>query len=264
MVVLVLAAVLLTMLAMNGVIFYILRTAVRMTEHQIREHFVRSLNVYEGEIEEKQRQSRELDERLGDLKQEAADMEGIVDVLKNSPFYHPQKREGEKLVPLARYVDKDFFDDYRKAKDLMKELDKEEILKSVQSRLHYNGSLRRYHTIEKLLETLNFNTVYQLETLSSEEQLMILDETLAKEEQEIFLEYVRMLEDPFRFEILSFMDWLRFQKSQEDPVLYVYTGEKDEKLENVGEQVQVCYDQTICEGMRLVYQNQVYDYSICR
>ena len=39
MIILVLAAVLIVMLAMNGVIFYILRTAVHATEHQVRDHF---------------------------------------------------------------------------------------------------------------------------------------------------------------------------------------------------------------------------------
>lgn len=76
MVILVLAAVLLVMLAMNGVIFYILRTAVRTTEHQVREHFTRQMSVFDSTVEEKQIRSRELDEQLADMRKEAEDMPG--------------------------------------------------------------------------------------------------------------------------------------------------------------------------------------------
>lgn len=46
--------------------------------------------------------------------------------------------------------------------------------------------------------------------------------------------------------------------------MYVYTGEKQDNLDHMASDVKTCYDENICEGVRLVYQNQVYDYSICR
>lgn len=264
MVILVLALVLLTMLAMNAVIFFILRTAVRTTEHQVREHFVRQLAVYDGEVEIKQKESQALDDELSLMKKEAADMKEIIDVLKSSPFYKPHKSEGEKLVPLAHYVDKKFFDSYRTAKDLMKVLDKRAIIERVQSHISYSGDLKRYRLVSSLLETLTFETVYELETVPSKEQLKVLDEVLSGEQHGLFLEYVKELSDPLSFRSSAFLDWLRTQQSQEDPNLYVYTGEKKEQLAGMGEQVKFCYDSNICEGLRLVYQNQVYDYSICR
>ena len=264
MVILVLAAVLLVMLAMNGLIFYILRTAVRTTEHQVREHFSREMTVFESTVEEKQRRSRELDTQLSDMKKEADDMKEIIDVLKSSPFYRPHKSEGEKLVPLAHYVDSRFFENYRTAKDLMAVLDKKAIVERVQSRVSYQGDKERYDTLCALTETLNFETVYQLGTVSCREQLQVLDETLKEKQHGLFLEYVKGLEKPLNFSVLSFLDWLRLQRSEEDPTLYVYTGEKQDNLDHMASDVKTCYDENICEGVRLVYQNQVYDYSICR
>lgn len=264
MVILVLAAVLLVMLAMNGLIFYILRTAVRTTEHQVREHFSRELTVFGDTVEEKQRRSMELDSQISDMKKEADDMKEIIDVLKSSPFYRPHKNKGEKLAPLAHYVDRKFFENYRTAKDLMAVLDKKAIVEEVQRQVSYHGDRARYAQLCDLIDTLNFDTVYQLETVPAEEQLQVLDETLKKEQHELFLEYVKGLEKPLNFSILSFLDWLRLQRSEEDPTLYVYTGEKQDNLDHMASNVKTCYDENICEGVRLVYQNQVYDYSICR
>lgn len=264
MVILVLAAVLLVMLAMNGVIFYILRTAVRTTEHQVREHFTRQMSVFDSTVEEKQIRSRELDEQLADMRKEAEDMREIIDVLKSSPFYKPHKSKGEKLVPVAHYVDSKFFEDYRKAKDLMAVLDKKAIVEEVREQLSYQGDKERYADICSLMDTLNFETVYHLETVPSGEQLQVLDETLKEKQHGLFLEYVKGLEKPLEFSVLSFLDWLRIQRSEEDPTLYVYTGEKQDNLDHMASDVKTCYDENICEGVRLVYQNQVYDYSICR
>ncbi len=264
MVILVLAAVLLVMLAMNGLIFYILRTAVRTTEHQVREHFSRELTVFGDTVEEKQRRSMELDSQISDMKKEADDMKEIIDVLKSSPFYRPHKNKGEKLAPLAHYVDRKFFENYRTAKDLMAVLDKKAIVEEVQRQVSYHGDRARYAQLCDLIDTLNFDTVYQLETVSAEEQLQVLDETLKEEQHELFLEYVKGLEKPLNFSVLSFLDWLRLQRSEEDPTLYVYTGEKQDNLDHMASNVKTCYDENICEGVRLVYQNQVYDYSICR
>ena len=264
MVILVLAAVLLVMLAMNGLIFYILRTAVRTTEHQVREHFSRELTVFGDTVEEKQRRSMELDSQISDMKKEADDMKEIIDVLKSSPFYRPHKNKGEKLAPLAHYVDRKFFENYRTAKDLMAVLDKKAIVEEVQRQVSYHGDRARYAQLCDLIDTLNFDTVYQLETVPAEEQLQVLDETLKEEQHELFLEYVKGLEKPLNFSVLSFLDWLRLQRSEEDPTLYVYTGEKQDNLDHMASDVKTCYDENICEGVRLVYQNQVYDYSICR
>ena len=264
MVILVLAAVLLVMLAMNGLIFYILRTAVRTTEHQVREHFSRELTVFGDTVEEKQRRSMELDSQISDMKKEADDMKEIIDVLKSSPFYRPHKNKGEKLAPLAHYVDRKFFENYRTAKDLMAVLDKKAIVEEVQRQVSYHGDRARYAQLCDLMDTLNFDTVYQLETVPAEEQLQVLDETLKEKQHELFLEYVKGLEKPLNFSVLSFLDWLRLQRSEEDPTLYVYTGEKQDNLDHMASNVKTCYDENICEGVRLVYQNQVYDYSICR
>ena len=212
-VVVVLAAVLLTRLVMNGVMFYILRTAVRTTEHQVKEHFVRALASYGEMVEEKQKESIRLAEQIQGMKKEASDMEEIIDVLKGSPFYQPHQMAGGKLAPLAQYVDKGFFDNYRRAKDLMRVLDKRKIIEEVKSHLSYKGDLERYETISKLLTTLDFDTVYQLGTVEPEEQLRVLDELLKGRESELFLEYVRSQKDPLSFQILSFLDWLRQQQS---------------------------------------------------
>lgn len=263
MIILVLAAVLIVMLAMNGVIFYILRTAVHATEHQVREHFARQMTIFEGTVEEKQRQSKELDDKLSSMKKEAGDMKEIIDVLKSSPFYQPHKSEGDKLVPLAHYVDQKFFDNYRIAKDMLAVLDKKKIIEQVQGRITYSGDVKRYDLVSELLKTLDFDTVYQLETVSGEKQLEVLDEALQGEAHEAFIEYVKGLADPLTFRITEFVDYLRVIQSANDPTLYIYTGDQTDSFGD-DTRTKTIYDKNICEGLKLVYQDQVYDYSICR
>ena len=91
----------------------------------------------------------------------------------------------------------------------------------------------------------------------------MLDEALQKEAHEAFIEYVKGLADPLSFRITEFVDYLRVIQSANDPTLYIYTGDQTDSFGD-DTRTKTIYDKNICEGLKLVYQDQVYDYSICR
>lgn len=101
-------------------------------------------------------------------------------------------------------MDSKFFEDYRKAKDLMAVLDKKAIVEEVREQLSYQGDKERYADICSLMDTLNFETVYHLETVPSGEQLQVLDETLKEKQHGLFLEYVKGPEKPLEFSVPVF------------------------------------------------------------
>ena len=64
------------------------------------------------------------------------------------------------------------------------------------------------------------------------------------------------------FDILDFISWLKQTVSIQTPELKAYLGEEDENYDNVADNVVCMFDKNVCEGIRIVYQGRLYDYSI--
>lgn len=263
MIVVVLAVVLLVMLGMNAVLFLILHNAVQTTKYRINEHYVRELSAYDKLLATKVRESEELDERVAEMRKEAESMESIVNALKDSPFFTMTEPEYRSLMPQAHYEDKNFFVKYREAKDLLVTIDKDATVARVREMIHFNENPARYAAITKCHAGLPLSTVYELETVSSGQQLEVLRQCLTEDTAALLEEYLQTLSKDV-FSAGAFCTWLQNQERMVDPHIYVYTGDLNDKVCKDDPMVITCYDSHLAEGLRIAYQTQVFDYSIWR
>ena len=109
---------------------------------------------------------------------------------------------------------------------------------------------------------LNFDAIYDLCSSTKEEQLEIIKDCLDNEEQKLLLEYIEDMEEIDEFDVLGFVDYLKHVAWKNDPHVFVSVAENEADYSDDSRNVVCNVDQNICEGIKIVYQNKVYDYSI--
>lgn len=259
----ILVVVLAIMLIMNGVMFYVLRTAAIITRKQIKICFVKELEQYEYFLEGKDDENKQLEEQKEELKKEISDMQGVMVSLKSSPFYAPRPVPRDLYVPMARYIDNDFFDNHKLVREQMKSLDKIEVMERIRRKMPYEGDREIYQSACRILKSLSLETLYELGTVEAKAQLSLLREILEGTDRRLLEDYIKEREEQ-EFDSLGFVSWLREVRTVHDPCMYMRTGEGQDTWAENEQDVVVQYDDNISEGVKFIHQNRLFDFSIYR
>lgn len=260
----ILGVVLAVMAVMNGALFYVLRITVLSTRRQVEACFVRELEDYNDYLEEKAEETRKIEEQKRGLKREIDEMEGVILSLKTSPFYAPRPIARELFIPTARYIDNEFFDNHKRVNDLMKDMDYQEIIDRIQRQYTYRGDLEDYEAACGILDFLSMDMSYELCTLSSLTQLELMEIVMQGRKGELLRRFLAMQSEEEEFDVLTFRTFAREVRTAQDPKMYIRTG--GEKPEGLLSEVPLVHqhDENISEGLKIIYQNQSYDFSIYR
>ncbi len=258
-------AVFIAIFVIMGVMIYFITASLRIvTENaskKVNVYFLSKLREYDKDFKEKMNRLEELKESKEEVEQEIKVLKMDYNAMQVSRFYKPRPVIREAYIPVSHYIDNGFFSDYKTAKNLLV-MDKRQIIRTVLERFPYEGDLKRYDAARSILDKLNFSAVYDLCTLDKVGQLRTLDETLSKPEHALFEEFCQPCDTAEDFEVLDFVSWLRQIVSIESPILTAYLGEQGENYDDVADNVVCQFDKNVCEGIRIVYQGRLYDYSI--
>jgi len=258
-------AVFIAIFLIMGVMIYFITASLRIvTENankKVNAYFISKLGEYDKDFKEKMNKLVELQESKEDVEQQIKILKMDYNALNVSRFYKPRPVIRDTYIPVAHYIDNEFFSDYKKAKRLLV-MDKAQIIRTVFEKYPYEGDINRYNLANSIKDKLNYNAMYDLCTLPKVEQLQALNEGLTPEEVDLLEEYIKTLLDPGKFDIIGFINWIKFVVNEESPILTAYLGEEDEDYSDVAENVVCLYDKNVCEGIRIVYQGRLFDYSI--
>ena len=247
------------------VMIYFMTVSIQIVvEHatkKVNAYFANKLNEFDEEFEGKIDRLNELEEEKTKLKQDIKALEADRTGLRESRFYKPRPIIRDIYIPTARYIDNEFFEDYKMAKNLLV-MDKDDIIRTVMGKFPYNGNIDRYNLSKGITDKLNFDAIYDIATLEAKDQLLSIDEILDETEIEMLKEYLDTLIDWQEFDILEFIKYVDSIRAAESPVLTAYTGEKGLDFTHIDPFIEAQYDDNICEGIRIIYQHRVYDYSI--
>ena len=146
-------------------------------------------------------------------------------------------------------------------------MNKKTIIHNVMEQAGYVGNMDKYRAANSIKEKLNFQAVYDLCTLYQTQQIEFLREILENKERELFEEYMSTLQltGPLAergFDVLHFMRWLEQVLNANSPYLTAYLGDRDEDYTDEDHFIHCDYDANICEGVKIVYQNMLYNYSV--
>ena len=239
-----------------------LRSVVSESNQKVNGYFLKNLEMYDTRYKDKVNALRRINVEYEDVSRELRNMRNEMISYKTSPFYAPRPVPRDIFIPTARYIDNDFFEEYKIAKDKLMSINKQEVIDNVIEKVPFTGNVELYETIQGILNKLNFEAIYDLCSSTKEDQLQIIKDSLDDKEQKLLLEYIETLEDIDEFEVLGFTDFLKHTAWKNDPHVFVSVAENEEDYSNEDRNIVCLVDQNICEGLKIVYQNKVYDYSI--
>ena len=88
-------------------------------------------------------------------------------------------------------------------------------------------------------------------------QYSFLKKIASKEELKYLENYKK--ED---FNILEFKNHIENLIDQNDQTIYVRVGKKEENYDHLNNNIKTIYDESIIKGIKIVYQNKLFDYSL--
>ncbi len=259
----ILIVVMLVMALMNVAIFYILYSAVGVTKKQVQSCFVKELEDYNDYLNDKKIEVTQISEKKQEIEKKINSLEGVMVSLKTSPFYAPKKMSTELFVPAARYIDNEFFDAHKLVNDRMSNIDYDDLIRRIREKHPYVGDIKKYDRASELLEMLNMDVVYKLSLLGNKEQLDALYEAFDDYNDELLSDFLSGKSEEEPFDILEFRTYLREIRSANDPNMYIRVG-SEKQLKEPKDNVIYQLDNNISEGIKIIFQNRNFDFSIYR
>ncbi len=255
-------AVIVVLLVLIYFMTVMLRSVVSENNQKVNGYFLKNLDMYDERYREKVSSLSKINVEYEEVSRELRNMKNEMVSYKTSPFYAPRPLPRDIYIPTARYIDNDFFEEYKIAKDKLMSIDKQEVIDNVIAKVPFQGNISRYELVQKMLGKFDFDAIYDLCSLAKEDQLQIVRECLDTAEQKLLLEYIEDMQDVDEFEILGFLDYLKRIAWNNDPHVFVSVAENEADYTNNDRNIVCKVDRNICEGLKIVYQNKVYDYSI--
>ncbi len=241
----VITGVIIVLFVLTLVMFLLLKKIVQEINHQSKEYFALKLQDYDDLVEEREKRLIELEknkerirlEEEGDSEQEAA----VVCVSDKLPEY-----QVEGLLQKMKTIDEEFDLDNDKIVTLF--------LKENQSRMN-----EVVH--QELLALKKYLGQYEIyRKISGNKQLLFdIIQRLSPVSQERINQYHLATN---RFNVNDFLEYLEVEIRKSDPVIYIEVGDKDLNYDQWDARIKTVYNDKIYKGIRIRYQDKLYDYSL--
>lgn len=250
-------AVMAVLLVMNIFMLLVLRQITGATGRQIEKDAGRLFGVYDEMLEEKGRELEALRLRETELLERIREQEQALEPAKAVPA---PSFNGVPAVP-ARFQDRCFSEMYGKVKAAFS-VSGEELADAFQKSREPESpaQARRRKTMEEMRELLDFDSLYRIAILPSGQQKQVLSGIFQGEDGEIWREWQTVSGSGG---VLEFSDWLDHELALLDRSVLIKAPVSELADGKAGHQnVRWEADPSICEGVKLLYQDRLYDYSV--
>lgn len=241
----VITGVIIVLFVLTLVMFLLLKKIVQEISHQSKEYFALKLQDYDDLVEEREKRLIELEknkerirlEEEGDSEQEAA----VVCVSDKLPEY-----QVEGLLQKMKTIDEEF------------DLDNDKIVTLF---LKENQSRTNEVVHQELLALKKYLGQYEIyRKISGNKQLLFdIIQRLSPASQERINQYHLATN---RFNVNDFLEYLEVEIRKSDPVIYIEVGDKDLNYDQWDARIKTVYNDKIYKGIRIRYQDKLYDYSL--
>ena len=255
---------------------YIFDNIGKRINTKLKQFFVDKLQDYNFLIEEKEKQ---LEELRKDINREKARLKELQPAEENM-FSMTMEEQLQKMKLFKegriRLVDEDdivfnfntpdfreeeFFNNYKKIKKNFKVNVEQVITKFVNEHKNTTEQENVYESLVKLKMKFNDNSIYELLTLTGEDQYEILNEVLSVDEKTI-LDFEEKFKNDKNFSILLLLEEINNKIKENDPTIYVYLSEIKEKYSKMSKHIKLFEYKNMSEGVIIHYKGKMYDYSI--
>lgn len=249
-------AVVAVLLTLNFFMLLVLRQMIGATGRQIEKDAGRLFGMYDELLEEKS-------QVLENLRQEEEELKLRL------PMDDKGERNGRKSAgssafapepgPVAEFQDRDFAKLYGKVKSAFL-VSPEDVAEEFKRQIGKADQAERKvgEALKELRQTLDFESLYQLSCLPKAQQRQVLDAAFGEEPV-----YQAWAAEHPEQGASAFSLWLDQALAEADGTLVIKTASaaaREEKKPQDGIIWQE--DPSICEGVKVLYKNRLYDYSV--
>ena len=230
--------------------FIILKTTVKKINSQTKLYFVDKLQEYDYMIDEKVNKLNEINEEI----KEKESKRNEKDTSTNSKHYDFDYQIID-LLNKTEYQDKNVFERNKEIEEKFK-IDYQSLLNKFIEESEKENS---YDFCQELKNKFNSKEIYQIKTMTEEEQENYLKDKLTEKEYEIFKVYKTIDRKP---NIEGFIDYINELIDLNNPEIIVYVGNKEENYDNLSKNIKTIYSKDIYKGIKIIYKKKIYDYSL--
>jgi hypothetical protein len=241
------------LVVLNVFFVFIIRTLAARVGKFAQNNMLRQSSVFDELVMKKEEAYKNLEERVeaAQARLEALKTEQpAVKASKSAPNYF--------AITSADYKDPDFPVDYREIREHFV-YDKRSKLKSVLKELPAGQESTEVLAARRILTNVDAEDAFQLATLSGHEQFDILKDAFDEDQRKLLYAYARGREV---FEGFDFISWVRRFVFEHGADVVVRTAGSKDDFDGVDERVSTEYDASLCEGMYVMANGKMYDYSI--
>lgn len=244
------AIILVVLLLMTLVLFFLVKREVNDINNKSKIYFTRKAQEYTESINREVNNNSSKEE---EIKKENDDKRINEDVNKFNPtVVYVEKRanyEINDLLKMMKQIDNKFdVNNINIIKTFIKEY-----VKNDKSKVHRYSDLLR---MKKYIDKIGVLNIITSDDYSLKDKI-VHDLTLINED--IFMEFYS---GKLEFEVEDFCNFLDYEMGNCDPTIYVYVGNNKANYDMIDKRIKTIYSNEIYKGIKIVYLNKMYDYSL--
>ena len=230
------------------VMYLLLKRLIFRVNKQSISYFVEKMHSYDDIIEDKENKIKELDKVINE-KEELSKKENNSESNNEKVFLYElgnPKYKDINIFKKMKEVDEKFdYDDEKIINEFIeKNFDNEMLI-----------AYEKYNSIKKKFDNDKvFNLLLKREKEQIEETKKILGDS-----EEILDDFMRVNKT---FNLKKFISYLNKIVNDLDPCIHIYVGRKNKNYNYINKYIETSYDKTIFKGLKIIYKNKLYDYSI--
>lgn len=238
-------------LVLISILFFALRSTVKRIDYNTKKYFIEKLQDYDYLIEEKK-------EILKGLNEEIENKKNIMEKEQknNNTAVISEKQEYYGDLRTPEYMDRDLLKKYKNIKSKFsfnKELLIKKFIKNIDVETNSD-----YELLETIRDKFTKKRIYEIMKLRKKEQKSYINKLLNNEEFNL----IEKIIDLENIKINNFIIQLNTLIEKNDPIVYVYTSEKNKNYDYISPLIETRYDKNINEGIKIHYKGVLYDYSL--
>ena len=229
--------------------FLILRKTVRIVNEQTKSYFVNKLQGYDDLITERENKLNEIDELIknreigkennkNELKGGYAFDTSVIDLFNSTEY------QDKNIFELNKKIDETFVVNY------------EELVRDF---LAFCDDSKDYDFCVNLRKKFDSEKIYNLKSMMNQDMEDELKQFLNEKEYKIYEAFKLIISD---HSIENFVIYLDQLVDLNSPKVVILVGSKHENYDHLSEYIETKYNDKIYRGIKIIYKNKVYDFSL--
>ena len=230
--------------------FIILKKTVRIVNEQTKSYFVNKLQGYDDLITERENKLNEIDELIKN--REIGKENNKKELSKGGYAFDTNVID---LFNSTQYQDKSIF-------ELNKKIDETFVVnyeELVRDFLTFCDDSKDYDFCLNLRNKFDSEQIYRFKSMMSYEAEEELKKFLTEKEYKIYEAFKIIINE---HSIENFVIYLDQLVDLNSPKIVILVGSKHENYDHLSEYIETKYNDRIYRGIKIVYKNRVYDFSL--